>query len=88
MRGLLFVLEDKMEDEKIVYLVDGKIDTSGLREFCDGVCLKEFGRLAKDWDLGKDPAVMDKSVRNRLTRAFRKTKEGYYLTIRPQREVI
>lgn len=77
-----------MEDEKIVYLVDGKIDTRGLKGFCDGICLKEFGRLALDWDLGKEPVVRDKSVRNRLTRAFKKTKEGYYLTIRPQKEVI
>lgn len=76
-----------MQEEKVVYLVDGKIEVSELREFCDGVCYKEFGRPAYDWELGKDLPTTDKVLNKKLIDRFKKAKNGYYLTIRPMKVV-
>jgi len=76
-----------MQEEKVIYLVDGKVDVGDLREFCDGVCYKEFGRPAYDWELGREVPVHDKAVNKRLLDRFKKLKNGYYLTIRPMKVV-
>lgn len=70
-------------EEKIIYMVDGKIDVSSLGDFCDGVCFSEFGRPAYDWELGKEAPTTGKIVNNKLSNRFRRLKDGYYLTIRP-----
>lgn len=77
-----------MQEDKVVYLVEGKVDVGDLRDFCDGVCLKEFGRPAYDWEIGKELDISDKALRGKLRSRFRKIKDGYYLTIRPQKAVV
>lgn len=72
-----------MKEEKVVYLVEGKVDIKDLREFCDGACYKEFGRPAFDWEIGKELSVSDRSIRKKLLNRMKRTTDGNFLTIRP-----
>lgn len=73
-----------IKDEEIVYMIQGDIDITDIKNFCDGACQKEFGRDALQWELTSIKPPMNEGLSRRVSKLYKKNKGMKYLVIHPQ----